>query len=107
MIGIAILSRMKPSSQPSPPPPPPSVLTRLVRKVRSDGPASILPAIRNNLRQKLRPARPPEEGNDHHIWHPDYEELLQLLQRTHFAVEKLHWQKPPHDFCIYLMARKA
>jgi SAM-dependent methyltransferase len=43
---------------------------------------------------------------DTHIWHPTYPELIELLNFTHFRIEKIIWQKPPFNDVVYLMARK-
>jgi hypothetical protein len=42
--------------------------------------------------------------DDHHIFHFSYEELLQVLSAAGFRPEKIHWQKPPFAFCVYLSA---
>jgi len=43
---------------------------------------------------------------DHHIWHPTYRELLTLLQRCGFRIEKVHWQSGYQETVCYVLARK-
>jgi SAM-dependent methyltransferase len=43
---------------------------------------------------------------DAHMWHPTYEELVQLIEFTGFRMEKEHWQKPPYGHVVYIMASK-
>jgi len=45
-------------------------------------------------------------SKDMHIWHPTYLELLDLVRFANFEIEKIHWQKPPFDHIVYLVARK-
>jgi ubiquinone/menaquinone biosynthesis C-methylase UbiE len=39
-----------------------------------------------------------------HLFHFTYHELLDLILKAKFVVTKEHWQKPPHDYCLYLSA---
>jgi ubiquinone/menaquinone biosynthesis C-methylase UbiE len=43
---------------------------------------------------------------DHHVWHPTYEELCELIASTGFSVEKTHWQESQHDQVCYIRAIK-
>ena len=47
-----------------------------------------------------------EKRTDDHMFHWNYEDLIDLLRITGFEVIKEHWQKPPFTMCIYLSAKK-
>jgi SAM-dependent methyltransferase len=44
-------------------------------------------------------------GRDH-MFHWKYSDLIDLLGKTKFRIIKEHWQKPPFDMCIYILAGK-
>jgi SAM-dependent methyltransferase len=44
------------------------------------------------------------KDKDHHMFRFTHAELKDLLSESGFVVNKEHWQKPPHNFCIYLSA---
>jgi len=75
-----------------------SLIARFRQKVRDEGWEA---AIRVAIKRLAGHAE-----HDHHIWHPTYSELLELLELIHFEIEKIHWQKPPYDQVVYIMARK-
>jgi SAM-dependent methyltransferase len=43
--------------------------------------------------------------SDHHIWHPTYIELTNLINECGFSISKIHWQKA-HDAVCYIQAKK-
>lgn len=43
---------------------------------------------------------------DHHVWHPTYKELSDLILSCGFRIEKVHWQKGYSDTVCYVCARK-
>ena len=43
---------------------------------------------------------------DHHVWHPTYEELVNLITCCGFNIDKVHWQQGHNDTVCYLRARK-
>lgn len=43
---------------------------------------------------------------DHHIWHPTYDELRRLIDHCGFHVDKTHWQASEHDRVCYIRAVK-
>jgi SAM-dependent methyltransferase len=43
---------------------------------------------------------------DHHVWHPTYEELTDLIMNCGFEIEKVHWQNGYNDTVCYISARK-
>ena len=44
---------------------------------------------------------------DHHMWHPTYKELCQLITTAGFCVERTHWQKSEQDRVCYIQAFKC
>jgi len=67
--------------------------------------AGILATVRTAVRKCLGGAAPPP--TDHHMWHPTFDELQELLIRSCFTLEKHHWQKPPHSDCVYMLAARS
>jgi len=45
--------------------------------------------------------------HDDHVWHPTYNDLLVLLERANFTVEKVHWVKPPFEHVVFILGRKS
>lgn len=43
---------------------------------------------------------------DHHIWHPTYAELCDLITGCGFALAHTHWQKSEQERVCYVLARK-
>jgi SAM-dependent methyltransferase len=43
---------------------------------------------------------------DHHIWHPTYKELCQLISSCGFSIADTHWQKSENDRVCYIKAIK-
>jgi SAM-dependent methyltransferase len=52
---------------------------------------------------KLFSSKPLDDG---HMCRWEYENLVDLLKNTNFAIVKEHWQKPPYDACVYIAAKK-
>lgn len=75
-----------------------SLRDRVRKKLRDEGVAK---TVRAAARRLL-----PGAGHDLHIWHPSYDSLKALLEAAAFRIEHEHWQKPPNDHVIYMMARK-
>jgi SAM-dependent methyltransferase len=44
---------------------------------------------------------------DHHIWHPTYLELCELIEASGFRVNRTHWQKSERDQVCYVQAAKC
>ena len=44
---------------------------------------------------------------DHHIWHPTYRELCDLITETGFRVDKTHWQQAARERVCYVRASKS
>ena len=75
-----------------------SMLARFRKKTRDEGLWSALRAAGRHIAGR--------GGEDLHVWHPTYPQLLELVKLAGFDLEKECWLKPPLDTVIYLMARK-
>lgn len=43
---------------------------------------------------------------DHHLWHPTYSELCDLIGACGFAIETTHWQRSEHENVCYILATR-
>ena len=43
---------------------------------------------------------------DHHVWHPTYAALIQLIKDNGFEIEDAYWQPHWNDTVCYVCARK-
>jgi len=43
---------------------------------------------------------------DHHVWHPTYAALIQLIKDNNFEIEDTYWQPHWNDTVCYVCARK-
>lgn len=68
----------------------------VVKKIQKDGVSGLLRASLG----RLAPLK------NHHTIHWRKEDLVDLVERNGFFVEKLVWQKPPYDYCIYMLCGK-
>lgn len=92
MIGLTIIQRSDSVVK--------SLYGRVVTMLKDVGISYTLKAI---LRKSVSYAR----GSDEHTFRFTYDELVDLLYATGFETQKVHWQKPPFTYCVYLSARKA
>jgi SAM-dependent methyltransferase len=94
MIGSSIIAKCTLSDSS------PSRLTagwaRLVKKIQKDGVSGLLRASLG----RLVPLK------NHHMIQWRKEDLVDMVERNGFFVEKLVWQKPPYDYCIYMLCGK-
>ena len=44
---------------------------------------------------------------DQHLWHPTYEQLLELVAYVGFQLEKIYWQRPPLDHVVWVLGRRG
>lgn len=44
---------------------------------------------------------------DHHVWHPTYNQLTELIANCGFGIDKVHWQKGFNDTVVYIRAKKS
>lgn len=69
---------------------------RLVKKIQKDGVSGLLRASLG----RLVPLK------NHHMIQWRKEDLVDMVERNGFFVEKLVWQKPPYDYCIWMLCGK-
>ena len=74
-----------------------NLLSRIKKKMRDEGVIGVFRGILSQFTHKHQ---------DEHMFHWRYDDLLDLIRITGFEVEKIHWQKPPFEHCIYLSALK-
>ncbi|MBA7584534.1 hypothetical protein ES708_26489 [subsurface metagenome] len=43
---------------------------------------------------------------DHHTWHPKLDELIQLINKCGFNIEKIYWQKGYNEKVCYVKSIK-
>lgn len=63
-------------------------------------------SLAKNILRKALVAAGMNRFKDHHVWHPTYKELTQLISYCGFTIEKVHWQKGYNDTVCYVCARK-
>jgi ubiquinone/menaquinone biosynthesis C-methylase UbiE len=76
-----------------------SILTIMTRKFRTARRIGFS-GLRNIAMSKLL-------SHDPHTYHLRYAELIDLLQKTRWKIQKEYWQKPPLNFVVYLGLSKA
>ena len=74
-------------------------VSRIVNKLRRDGVKGAAEAAIYHLKRN-------KDVVDDHMFHWDYDDLVDLIRRAGFEIVKEHWQKPPFTMCIYLSAGK-
>lgn len=79
---------------------PRNILKRTRKKLRDDGLLGLGAAA-------LRRATGSREGDEAHLWHPTHYEMRDLIRFAGFEIEKEHWQKPPYDHVLYVLARPS
>jgi SAM-dependent methyltransferase len=95
LIGLAVVERLSTANRGS-------LGARAVAKLRTGGRAGLLrAALRKSAGAIGIDLHNPD---DHHIFHLSYEQLADLLAVVGFRAEKVHWQRPPFDYCVYLSA---
>ena len=75
-----------------------NLLSRIKKKMRDGGAIGVFRGIVSSVTRKHQ---------DEHMFHWRYGDLLDLIRITGFEVEKIHWQKPPFEHCVYLTAHKV
>ena len=48
-----------------------------------------------------------DKYKDHHIWHPTFSSLKELIEKSGFRIEKVHWQKGLEDKVCYIKSVKC
>jgi ubiquinone/menaquinone biosynthesis C-methylase UbiE len=79
-------------------------VSQLSKKIQQEGLAATSKKIMLKSAQLLGGSFLSE--HDPHIFHFNYQELLDLVEKAGFKITKLHRQKPPYEHCLYLSASK-
>jgi SAM-dependent methyltransferase len=75
-----------------------SARSKVLKRIRDEG---VFKTAKRVVRRLFR------IDEDHHIWHPRYEELVELMQSGRLVPEKTFWQAPPNDHVVWLLGRKS
>lgn len=78
-----------------------SIISKVKRIFRYEGSIGLVRAVIRKI-MKERGKKIPKD----HMFHWEYEDLIDLMQTTGFKITKEYWQKPPFTMCVYLSARK-
>jgi SAM-dependent methyltransferase len=82
---------------------------QLIVGVSVEGGSTGIPSAKERLRELARSllvGLGMERFRDHHIWHPTFPELKDLISRAGFVLDKVHWQASEGGRVVYLQARK-
>jgi SAM-dependent methyltransferase len=82
---------------------------QLIVGVSVEGGLTGIPSARERLRELARSilvGLGMERFRDHHIWHPTFPELRDLISRAGFVLDKVHWQASEGGRVVYLQASK-
>jgi ubiquinone/menaquinone biosynthesis C-methylase UbiE len=71
-----------------------------------NGKVSINRYIKELLKDEILPALGVHQFKDHHVWHPTFKELTELISDCGFKIVKVHWQKGFQDTVCYIKATK-
>lgn len=75
-----------------------SARSKVLKRIRDEG---VFKTAKRVVRRLLH------IDEDHHIWHPRYEELVELMHSGRLLPEKTLWQAPPNDHVVWLLGRKS
>jgi SAM-dependent methyltransferase len=72
------------------------------------GKTGVIPISRRfkNLVKSCFEAVGSDRWKDHHVWHPTYSKLIQLITDNGFEIEDTYWQPQWKDTVCYVCARK-
>ena len=82
-------------------------ISRLRKKIRKKG---VKLGVKNFLKKDLSAVLPKTAStneafvDDDHLYHFSYANLVDLLEKTSFRIDKEHWQKPPWEYVLYVSA---
>ena len=71
-----------------------------------DGKEKLKPRIKSFIKDSMLPIFSVKKYQDLHIWHPTFNELLELISNCGFEITKVYWQKGYHDTVCYVEASK-
>ena len=77
-------------------------ISRLRKKLRDQG---LYKTTKGVIYKTFKFISKLREESDH-MFHWKYDDLADLIGLTGFKIEKIHWQKPPYDHCVYLLLQK-
>lgn len=78
-----------------------SLFQRLQKKVSNEGVGSLKSAITRRIKGLAK------GHHDDHMFRFDDQDLISLIEKCGFKIDKIHWQKPPFSYCIYVSAIKS
>ena len=81
-----------------------SKISRLQKKMRDEG---LWKTSRHVASKALRSILEFKKADDDHMFHWNYDDLVDMVSLTGFDIEKCYWQKPPYEHCVYLLLQKA
>jgi SAM-dependent methyltransferase len=91
MIGLAIIENIPYTSK----------AAKIASLIKDKGILAAIALINSRILNILKYRK----TDDHNI-RLSYSQLLDLLAISGFTIEKIHWQKPPYGFCVYVSAIK-
>lgn len=91
LIGLAIEEKGMDASLPQ----------RIINKISNEGLPSIASAVQRRVKGLIK------GHHDDHMFRFGDEDLISLVKKCGFEIEKIHWQKPPYSFCIYISGKKS
>ena len=79
-----------------------SKISRLRKKMRDQG---LWKTTRRVIHESLK-AISKERGENDHMFHWKYDDLVDVVSHAGLKIEKVHWQKRPYDHCVYLCCQR-
>ena len=81
------------------------IIDRIKKRFRDEGISGLMKAIENRV-NRIKYRLTGEEIEEEHMKVWRYEELLNFIECSGLKIDKIHWQKPPDDHCVYISAMK-
>ena len=111
LVGLSIMEKKeeyeKQNPKPSQPAPgQPSVPSRLMNKLKNEGVAGVVRAASERL-SELGAQPETDDHDDDHMFRFSRDTLIDLYKKTGWNPIKEHWQKPPHQYCLYASGEKT
>jgi len=79
-----------------------SKLSRLHKKLRDQG---LWKTTKRVIHESLK-VFSEQKGENDHMFHWQYDDLVDMVKSAGLSIEKIHWQKPPYDHCVYLCCKR-
>jgi len=80
-----------------------SKIARLRKKMKDQG---LWKTSKQVVSKTLRAILKSNEESDH-MFHWNYDDLVDMVGVTGFNIRKCYWQKPPYEHCVYLLLQKT